>query len=191
MQHFDRAVAVGFLRSYAHLIRHRSDFVLARQYHLISETVDWPQWSRFIHNFRYIEDVYVSKRYQYGQLRLSRLNWAVRLFRPPSAKTVWYYEIPYWSIQVYTRRYTAPLIFLFASISMVLSSMQVLLSGPMGDHRILSTTLDGFQDMARAFGGFSILVLLFLAMTWLLLIVTPLAVLAWQVSWGYRHRERV
>lgn len=69
---FDRSAAVGFLRSYAFLIKHRIGFILAKDSRLVPEDVDWIEWSKFINNFRKLEDHHVAKRYHYGQLRLSR-----------------------------------------------------------------------------------------------------------------------
>jgi hypothetical protein len=63
---FDRSIALGFLRSYAHLVQHRSDFTLAREPQLIPDNVDWLKWCRFIHHFRHIEEDQVAKRYHYG-----------------------------------------------------------------------------------------------------------------------------
>ncbi|EIT80749.1 hypothetical protein AO1008_07183 [Aspergillus oryzae 100-8] len=157
-----RSVALGFVRSYAHLIKHRSDFALVHVHHLIPETVTWNAWCQFIQHFRHCEDTQVAKRYHYGQLCLSRLNWAVRLFQPPCAKTIWFYDVPYWS------RISAPLIFGFASISLVLSSMQVILS--------IST-----DEMTLGAVG----------LVWTLLLVIPIAVLFWQVSWGFKNRKQV
>jgi hypothetical protein len=83
----DCLISIGFLRSYSLLIRHRSDYDIARSSSLIPGDFDWNQWSYFIHNFRALTDDRVAKRYHYGQLRLSRLNWAVRLFRPRTSPT--------------------------------------------------------------------------------------------------------
>ncbi|KAB8276900.1 hypothetical protein BDV30DRAFT_223895 [Aspergillus minisclerotigenes] len=153
-----------------HLSSHGTNkhFALAHVNHLIPETVTWNAWCQFIQHFRHCEDTQVAKRYHYGQLRLSRLNWAVRLFQPPSAKTIWFYDVPYWSIQTYLQRIAAPLIFGFASISLVLSSMQVILS--------IST-----DEITLGAVG----------LVWTLLLVTPLAVLFWQVSWGFKNRKQV
>ncbi|KNG46427.1 kinesin light chain [Stemphylium lycopersici] len=97
---FDRKIALGFMRSYALLVRHHLDFVLARDAHLFPAQFEWAEWSEFIAHFRRLEDEDVAPRYHYGQLRLSRLNWAVRLFRPSIAQTKWFYMIPYWSTAV-------------------------------------------------------------------------------------------
>lgn len=49
---FDRTAAVGFLRSYAFLIQHYLDFILARDHHLIPRDIDWIKWSTFIVHHR-------------------------------------------------------------------------------------------------------------------------------------------
>ncbi|OJJ84729.1 uncharacterized protein ASPGLDRAFT_66249 [Aspergillus glaucus CBS 516.65] len=184
-----RLVALGFVRSYAHLVRHHSDFALAHDCHLIPENINWNSWCQFIQYFRDCEDTQVAKRYHYGQLRLSRLNWAIRLFQPASASTVWFYEVPYWSIQTYLQRIAAPLIFGFASISLVLSSMQVLLSSSTNNELGLLSAY-GTQLMSQIFWVFSIAILFLSALVWILLFVIPTAVLIWQISWGFKNRGK-
>ncbi|KAB8219540.1 hypothetical protein BDV33DRAFT_231417 [Aspergillus novoparasiticus] len=122
----DPSIAMGFLRSYAFLTPHRLDFILAKESHLIPEDIDWIAWSRFIHKFRELSDEQVAQRYHYGQLRLSRLNWAVRIVRPQHANTLWFYHLPHWSITSYLSQATVPLLFIFASVSVALSAMQVI-----------------------------------------------------------------
>ncbi|KAE8149843.1 hypothetical protein BDV25DRAFT_120907 [Aspergillus avenaceus] len=180
-------MALGFMPSYAHLIKHRSDFALAHAYHLIPEQVKWTEWCQFIQYFRDLDDTQVAKRYHYGQMRLSRLNWAVRLFQPPSATTVWFYDIPNWSIGTYVQRIAKPLIFGFASISLALASMQVLVSITAED---LGWGAIGIRAMCRAIWVFSIAVLFLSGIVWLLMFVIPMAVLVWQVSWGFKHRDK-
>lgn len=89
---FDRSVVIGFLRSYAFHVKHHLDFKIAKDLHLIPEDIDWIQWSKFIDHFHRIRNDRVSKRYHYGQLRLSRLNWVVRIFRPSHTLSRWTYE---------------------------------------------------------------------------------------------------
>ncbi|KAK3937342.1 hypothetical protein QBC46DRAFT_460955 [Diplogelasinospora grovesii] len=171
---FDRSVAVGFLRSYSLLVSHRLDFVIAKESHLIPDDIDWPQWSRFICHLRRVEDEAVAKRFHYGQLRLSRLNWAVRIFRPRHAGTMWFYEIPHWSTTEFVAKATLPLVFVFASVSLLLSSMQVALAVPSEALRSPGISEDGLQNLSRAFWMFSIV-----------------AVLLWVVVlWGYRNRGK-
>ncbi|CAI6226694.1 unnamed protein product [Periconia digitata] len=187
---FDRATALGFMRSYSYLVQHRVDLILARESHLLPVEIDWIQWSEFIANFRQIEDYDVSKRYHYGQLRLSRLDWAVRLFRPSSAATKWFYEIPHWSIGIYVERSIAPLLFGFASFSLVLSSMQVLLAVPDEGLKLHGVGDLSLVYMRRAFWVFSIIVLLLSGVAWILLCVIPFTGFMWQILWGFRNRDK-
>ncbi|ORY58455.1 uncharacterized protein BCR38DRAFT_447330 [Pseudomassariella vexata] len=138
---FDRSVALGFLRSYALLVPHRLDFI-------------------FIRHFRDLGDESVAKRYHYGQLRLSRLDWAVRIFRPQHTSTIWFCEIPQWSHTDFVARATLPLLFVFASVSLALSSMQVALSVPGDELWPQGLSESGKRDMQRAFWMFSVVVVL-------------------------------
>jgi len=187
----DRSVAIGFMRSYAFLIKHQLDFILAKEAHLIPHDLDWIRWSKFMDSFRCIEEEQVAKRYHYGQLRLSRLNWVVRLFQPQHASTGWFYEIPYWSIVEYITRATIPLLFLFASVSLALSSMQVALSVPAEALWFRSPDRHGLSSMSRAFWVFSVATLVLSAVIWVLLFCIPLLGLLRQLVWGFRkERER-
>ncbi|KAF2199389.1 hypothetical protein GQ43DRAFT_420346 [Delitschia confertaspora ATCC 74209] len=185
---FDQSAALGFLRSYAFLIRHPSDFKLALEASLIPTACSWTQWSKFIANFHIVPDESVAQRYHYGQLRLSRLNWAVRLFRPQSASNIWFYHLPIWSISAYVEQSLAPLVFCFGSLSLVLSSMQVMLAIPT-DSLGWPTKDSAVQSEMKAFWVFSIIMLFFSGLTWVLLFVGPAAAFLWQFSWGYKHRN--
>lgn len=187
---FDRATAIGFMRSYSLLVRHRVDFVLAKESHLFPAEFDWINWAKFIDPFRKIEDEDVSNRYHYGQLRLSRLDWAVRMFRPSSAATKWFYEVPHWSTGTYMGRAIAPLLFGFASLSLILSSMQVLLSVPDENLKLYNVGDLSLVHMKRAFWGFSVTVLLLSAAVWILIFVIPFSALIWQLSWGFENRNK-
>jgi hypothetical protein len=70
--------ALGFLRSYAFLIQHKSDFLLAADKSnntlLVPGKVSFSEFVGFISSFKRITDDNVSPRYQFGQLRLTRLN---------------------------------------------------------------------------------------------------------------------
>ncbi|KJZ68076.1 hypothetical protein HIM_12532 [Hirsutella minnesotensis 3608] len=70
-----RRRALGFLFSYAALISHESDFCVAQDKHLLPPEVSWPAWRIFVEQLD-TEHVYarVDPRFQYGELRLSRLN---------------------------------------------------------------------------------------------------------------------
>lgn len=181
-----RSLAVGFLRSYAFLIQHRSDFAIAQSHNLLPTDYDWLQWSKFICHFRYLDDAMVARRYHYGQLRLSRLNWATRIFRPSNSSTSWFYELPYWSTMPYIEAAAAPLLFIFASFSLVLSSMQVMLAAPKD---VLAFPGFGHQEertVARVYWAFSICVILLSWLSWILLAAVPTTAIMWQLSFGYR-----
>lgn len=127
--------------------------MLACESHLIPLEMDWIQWSQFIACFRSIDDFSVAKRYHYGRLHLSRLNWVTRFYRPRTAHTIWFYELPHWSIISYVQMAIAPIIFAFGSLSIVLSSMQVLASLPPDVFELRQSHL---QAMQRTFFASSI-----------------------------------
>ncbi|KAI9676588.1 MAG: hypothetical protein M1822_008302 [Bathelium mastoideum] len=187
---FDRTVSVGFLRSYAFLIEYHIDFIMAKELHLIPEDVEWIRWSKFIHSFRCLKDDHVAKRYHYGQLRLSRLNWVVRLVHPQHSSTNWFYHVPHWSITEYLAQATIPLLFIFASISLALSSMQVVLSVSMDGLRDLHLDEAGVRHVNCAFWVFSIAILFLVGLLWVLLLGIPLVVLIWQNQWGFREHRK-
>jgi hypothetical protein len=128
--------SLGLLRSYTFLITHESDFNVARRVGLIPTTVSYTQFQHFIQPFKHIPDSAVSPRYHYGHIRLTRLNLAVRLLRPRAlGKTFpWSYDKMHWHAGQFVGRFAAPLLFFFASLTLVLSSMQVgLAAKPMED----------------------------------------------------------
>jgi hypothetical protein len=81
--------ALGFLRTYALLVRHTSDFEIAQKLGLIPSTVPYLQFQSFIKPFLSLPEDTVSARYHYGQLRLTRLIWALRILQPRSKKGGW------------------------------------------------------------------------------------------------------
>ncbi|KAF4331871.1 subtilisin-like serine protease [Fusarium beomiforme] len=76
--------ALGFLFSYAALIRHESDFFTAKDKHLLPEEVEWPGWISFVKQLN-TEHIYpdIDPRFYHGELRLSRLNKIYHLSRAP------------------------------------------------------------------------------------------------------------
>lgn len=183
---FDRSVALGFLRTYAFLIRHQSDFKIAQEAHLIPLEYNWIQWAKFTVQLYSIPDSMVAKRYHYGQIRMGRLNWAVRVFRPKHAQTMFFYEIPLWNIRTYISYSLPPLVFAFASISVVLSSMQVMLAIP--DN---SLWWSSSHAEARVFWIFSLSMVVFTGVSWFLTLAGPFSAFVWQFQWGYRHRHGI
>lgn len=115
-----RRVALGIIRSYYYLIQHESDFEIAKDKRLIPQAISWKDFCSFSANFHSIRDDAVSKRYEYGELRLSRLNlWAVVLLRKMS------YQDEGLQYGDYFSGYFAPLLFVFGTFSVLLSAIQV------------------------------------------------------------------
>ncbi|RYP09069.1 hypothetical protein DL765_008591 [Monosporascus sp. GIB2] len=147
--------AVGFLRSYSFLIRHESDFIIAQKANLLPKYISFQRFQSFIQPFRLIADDYVSHRYQYGQFRLTRLNWAVRITSiiwsinagSNSWQLAWNYQPLFWQSSQYLQHYTAPLLFLFVVLSLILSAMQVVLAALAADPR---------ETFVRVSRGFSV-----------------------------------
>jgi hypothetical protein len=77
--------ACGFLLSYAWLVRHESDLRIAHEKALLPVAIDWATWTNFIDDFLEHIDLQslngISPRFQYGELRLSRLNKIYRITR--------------------------------------------------------------------------------------------------------------
>ena len=175
---FNRILALGFLRSYSHLIRHRSDFAIAKERHLLPVDIDWPSWRCFIAYFHHVPDARVAQRYHYGQMRHSRLNYLVRLTLPRERSTFWFYEPLHWSTAPYMKGITTSVGFVLATISLVLSSMQVSLAAVPRSHAT-----------AQAYWVFSVMIQSAMAASWILMASVPLAFVIWQLWWGFRHKS--
>ena len=98
-----------------------------------------------------------------SQLRLTRFNWAIRVFCPRSSKDWWYYHEIYWSTGAYVERSFAPLLFVFESVTIILTAMQVLVTVPEG----IIIAEARWVTAAKASWGFSVAMMLFIASLWL------------------------
>jgi hypothetical protein len=111
---------LGYMRSYYFLVRHESDYRIAVKDNLIPVTTTYEEFMIFMSCFAEIQDGQVSPRYQFGELRLRRLNlWSPLLLR----KT--YFHKTVWQYGDYLAQYYAPYLFFFSIMSVVLSAMQV------------------------------------------------------------------
>ena len=124
-QEIIRRSALGYLRTYYHLIKHESDFHIARddRLRLIPIQVDWAQFSNFTSQFDCIEDVDVSRRYAFGELRLTRLNFYAKIFLRK-----FQFQDVHSQYAAYFSRFYGPFLFIFGILSLVLNMMQVELS---------------------------------------------------------------
>jgi len=123
---------------------------------------------------------YCSTNDYNGQMRQSRLSHLIRFTLPQERSTFWFYEPPYWSAAPYMKSITTRLGFVLATISLVLSSMRVSLAA-----------LPGSLASASAYWSFSVIVQSAIALSWGLMVAIPLALLVWQLWWGFRHRSEL
>lgn len=119
--------ACGFLLSYAWLIGRQSDFRIAKEAGLLPDSITWDSWFGFMNE---ILDTIgpVNKRYQYGELGLSRLDKLYRLSPSPYSlhRLIFgrYTPIEAW-YQSFFRRNFAWLLAAFVYVTVVLSALQV------------------------------------------------------------------
>lgn len=129
----------------------------------------------------------MSPRYEYGQLRLTRLNWAVHLVRPRAAKGAWNYQEMYWQTGKYLSSYAGPLMFVFGSVAVMLSAMQVIVSIPdpasIMDER-------GYRAFWHVSWGTSMVVIVMILSIWLALLGGVSCLLLAQFAFSIRQLRR-
>ena len=118
--------AMGTLLSYACLVSRRCDFDIAKEYKLLPESMRFEFWSDFIGDFLGHIDLQtlrqVSSRYQYGELRQSRLN---LLYRLTTAGDVFMHGSTWY--KAFFIQHFGWLLAVFAFFNVALSAMQVAL----------------------------------------------------------------
>lgn len=149
--------ACGFLLSYAWLVCHRSDLKIAHFNGLLPPEIDWAQWTAFVQDFLQRMDIHstanINKRYRFGELRLSRLNWIYRLtlqHRDLRALKRGFFQGPEWYTRFLQDNF-GWLIVVFVYITIVLSAMQVGLTNT----RLVQSA--SFQDASYGFVVFAII----------------------------------
>lgn len=166
--------ALGFLRTYELLVRHPSDFNIAQTMNLIPQNISYFEFRAFIGPFHSLPHSAVAQRYHFGQMRLTRLNWAVRLLQPRMVRTggwlanrLYYQELSTQSSD-YILGLVAPVLFIFGLLSVMLSAMQVMLTafGMPNAHNMIVQVSSGFSIAIIIFcimlGGVIMMVLLVL-----------------------------
>ncbi|KAI0898020.1 hypothetical protein F4806DRAFT_387088 [Annulohypoxylon nitens] len=179
--------ALGFLRSYSFLIRHESDFIIAQRNNLLPKYVSFQKFQVFIQPFRSIRDDQVAHRYQYGQLRLTRLNWLVHFIKiyqilsrhHTAYKLPWNYVETLWQTSQYIQKYAAPLVFVLLLLSLILSSMQVILAA-LGDKT--------WHSFVRVSWIFSVATIVFAASPAIVTIISIIVVLIVQGQFAVRMK---
>ncbi|KAG7285032.1 hypothetical protein NEMBOFW57_009650 [Staphylotrichum longicolle] len=119
---------IGFMRSYYLLIKYEIDFKQACDLHLIPKKANgtlptYEEWCEFIVPFARAGDDRVSRRYHYGELRLTRINRTAFFFK---GKLAYFHIYPQWGS--FLKHTLAPIVTIFAVCSVVLNAMQVGLS---------------------------------------------------------------
>ncbi|EFY93209.1 hypothetical protein MAC_00447 [Metarhizium acridum CQMa 102] len=120
-----RRAALGYLRTYVHLLRHESDFRIAQDAALclVSREVTWEQFCAFASQLRHVRDRDVSSRYAYGEIRLTRLN-----FYAPFLLGKSHFQRVDYQYGDYFSRFFTPVVFVFAIVSVILGALQVVVS---------------------------------------------------------------
>jgi uncharacterized membrane protein len=122
------ASASGFLLSYIWLLTSPLDLQLAHDLYLVPKSIKWPVWKAFVRDFSTHIDMttlhQVNQRYQFGDLRLGRIN---SIYRTRFAFThfVRGYLYPYNRYVVFFQRNFGWILVVFVFFSLVLGAMQV------------------------------------------------------------------
>ncbi|KAL1624244.1 hypothetical protein SLS56_007946 [Neofusicoccum ribis] len=144
--------SAGFMRSYSYLIRYQSDFDKAISESLIPDkdsegnAITFERFAKFIEPFARLKDERVSPRFQYGELRLTRLNIFTRFLL---GKLTYFHINAQWAS--YLKRYLTPMITTFAIFSVVLNAMQVALAA-----QSMSESSENWQTFSDASWYFAV-----------------------------------
>ena len=149
--------ACGFLLSYVWLVCSKSDLRKAQDAGLLGHEINWENWVPFTRSLLRAIDIQtleqVNRRYYYGELRLSRLNWIYRLTsnHRNHVTLIRGYMYGYTKYSEVVQRNFAWVLVAFVYITIVLTAMQVgLATDRLGQS-------DMFQNASYGFTVFSIL----------------------------------
>jgi hypothetical protein len=148
----------GLLMSYARLITYKSDFRIAKDEHLLPDTIEWGDWQSLVEErlAPLVADIVADRvscapRFQFGELRLSRIN---MIYRYHPAYRLKYFVRGYLrgneTYKSFLHRNFAWLIAVFAYLTVVLTAMQV----GLGTEQLRADT--GFNRASFGFATFSI-----------------------------------
>lgn len=170
-----RRAALGFLRTYMHLIRYESDFHIAQELRLVPQAWTWEGFADFTEALARVSDGEVSARYAYGELRLARLN----LYAPLLLGRARFQRVEHHrDAAAYVARFYGPILFVIGVASVVLSGLQV------------AVAVEGAVALQAAALWFSVLVMLGSCVV----VVVLVTMVAWKVGmeWKYalRNHER-
>lgn len=144
--------AVGFMRSYYYLIQFQLDYDHACEMKLIPKLQDgsdrhptYKEFVRFIEQFNEVKNDEVSRRYHYGELRLTRINRAATLYK---GKLAYFHIHPQWSS--YLSHFFAPVIMVLGGCSVIMNAMQVNLDA----QEMIADAKDGPAGLSSSWSRF-------------------------------------
>ncbi len=120
--------ACGFLLSYVWLVTTPLDLKVAHDHTLLPSFITWQWWKEFVKDFYKEVDInslhQVNKRYQFGDLRLGRINsiYRTRFFTTHFVRG---YLYGYNRYTIFFQRNFSWILIVFVFFSLVLSAMQV------------------------------------------------------------------
>lgn len=174
---------LGFLRTYYYLIQHESDFEIAcnKDVRLLPSDVSWLEFCNISQEFDKIEDDHVSKRYYYGELRLTRLNLYAKFWLRR-----FHYEQVHGQYGPFFARFYGPLLFVLGVVSIILNALQVELAA--------ETLLTAYQWQSLWFASrwISIITLISMALLTIALLSLLVGMLAdeWVFALRTRYKKR-
>ena len=156
----------GFMRTYSYLIQYEIDFRRATSLGLAlipieadGNTVTFERFAEFILPFSQLSDTEVTPRFEWGELRLTRLNMLTRIFL---FKRSYHHIEAQWS--TFFGQFLSPFLTFFVLVTIVLNSMQVELTA---EAQQAPRSLSAFAKLSI---GFSIVVLVLVLTAFILLI---------------------
>lgn len=136
-------LALGFLRSYVALIQYPSDLTIARSAGLVPDELQWDDWVATVSAVLKTTPT-VNRRYNYGELRLSRLNKICWARGEPRG-----YHFPYQTYGEMFKAHIAPIAGATVYVALALTAMQVgLATRQLGDSAAFHRASYGFTVFA-------------------------------------------
>ncbi|KAI5839228.1 hypothetical protein DFP73DRAFT_561979 [Morchella snyderi] len=137
----------GFLHSYTCLIQSPSDMYIAVEKKLLpKEAINEPdKLFTLLKRYKGLPDEMMSPRFQYGELQLSRINFFIKIYRLQPG----YHEV-HGQYRTYFGRFMGPFLFIFGTVSVILSAMQVFLAATQ-DYSTLQTSPHLFEIVSKWF----------------------------------------
>ncbi|PQE16466.1 subtilisin-like serine protease protein [Rutstroemia sp. NJR-2017a WRK4] len=168
--------ALGFLRTYRYLVRYESDFNIAMEKKLLPEGTTWESFSKFAFDLRKIDDTDTTGRYAFGEIRLSRLNFYIKIILWKST-----FHKVHGQYGAYFARFYGPILFILGMVAIILNSLQL----EMAVESLTSVPWRSVRELSRLI---SILVAALICGVAIVLFL----LLIWRITmeWFYACRDR-